>query len=80
VTLGAAIPGRGEFTHLALVRIETPGPAQPGVAVPLAHAGSAMLRGLARADGFAIITPGAQGVAGARVPFVPLPLFAGGRP
>jgi molybdopterin molybdotransferase len=48
--------------------------------MPLAHAGSAMLRGLASADGFAVIEPdGPAGLVGTRVPFVPLPLLAGGR-
>ncbi len=75
VTLGDQVPGRGDHTHLALVRIEP-----SGFAYPLAHAGSAMLRGLARADGFAVIEPGTQGTAGAHVSFVPLPLLSGGRP
>src|SRR5262249_59771754 len=48
ITVGDPVPGRGDFTHLALVRVE-----DSGFAYPLAHAGSAMLRGLARADGFA---------------------------
>src|SRR5690606_20128879 len=46
VTLGKEIPGRGDHTHLSLVRLE-----DDGLAYPLEHAGSAMLRGLARADG-----------------------------
>jgi molybdopterin molybdotransferase len=74
VTLAERIPGRGPDTHLALVRIED------GLARPLRHAGSAMLRGLARADGFAVIRPGADGAAGERVPFLPLPLWPGERP
>ena len=75
VTLGDEIAGRGEYTHLALVRIEP-----SGLTHPLAHSGSAMLRGLARADGFAVIEPGTQARAGAQIPLVPLPLFSGGRP
>jgi molybdopterin molybdotransferase len=75
VTLGDVIKGRGEHTHLALVRIE-----ESGFAYPLEHSGSAMLRGLARADGFAVIEPGTDGTPGAHVPFVPLPLLPGGRP
>jgi molybdopterin molybdotransferase len=75
VRLGDEIAGRGDYTHLALVRVEA-----SGLAYPLAHSGSAMLRGLARSDGFAVIEPGGQGPAGAQVPFVPLPLLAGGRP
>ena len=54
-------------------------PVADGTAAPLPHAGSAMLRGLARADGFAVIEPGTEGRAGAQVPFVPLPLLAGAR-
>lgn len=41
-------------------------------ATPVAHLGSAMLRGLARADGFAVLPPGGA-VAGARVGWLPLP-------
>ena len=75
VELGGPVAGRGDFTHLALVRLD---PA--GVAHPLPHAGSAMLRGLARADGFAVVVPGTAGQPGDRVPFLPLPLTAGSRP
>jgi molybdopterin molybdotransferase len=74
ITLGADIHGRGNFTHLALVRLAA------GLAHPLPHAGSAMLRGLAQADGFAVINPGTEGTAGARVPFVPVPLLPGEHP
>jgi molybdopterin molybdotransferase len=74
VRLGADVPGRGDFTHLALVRVEG------AEAVPLAHAGSAMLRGVARADGFAVIRPGEHGAAGTEVNLAPLPLRAGERP
>ena len=70
------MPGRGNYTHLALVCID---PAD-AAAYPLRHVGSAMLRGLAGADGFAVIGPGTSGEPGARVPFVPLPLLAGERP
>jgi molybdopterin molybdotransferase len=75
VTLGDRIRGRGDHTHLALVRIE-----ESGFAYPLEHSGSAMLRGLARADGFAVIEPGTEGTAGAHVPYVPMPILPGGRP
>jgi molybdopterin molybdotransferase len=68
--LGAAIPGRGKFTHLALVSRD-----KSGDALPLAHAASSMLRGLAQAVGFAVIAPGARGDAGDVVPLVPLPLL-----
>jgi molybdopterin molybdotransferase len=69
VELGADIPGRGEHTHLALVRRD---PAT-GRVHPLPHAGSAMLRGLAQAIGFAVIAPGTNGSAGDRVALVELP-------
>ncbi|WP_344085939.1 molybdopterin molybdotransferase MoeA [Luedemannella helvata] len=75
VTLGEPVPGRGGYTHLALVRVEA-----DGLAYPLRHSASAMLRGLARSDGFAVIVPGGQGDAGAVVPLVPLPMFFGARP
>ena len=75
VMIGDPIKGRGDHTHLALVRIE-----ESGFAYPLEHSGSAMLRGLARADGFAVIEPGTEGVPGTHVPFVPVPLLPGGRP
>jgi molybdopterin molybdotransferase len=74
VTLAEAAPGRGDFTHLVLVRVD------PAGARPVGHAGSAMLRGLAQADGFAVIAPGTDGAAGESVPLVPLPLLPGGRP
>jgi molybdopterin molybdotransferase len=46
----------------------------------VSHIGSAMLRGLAAADGFAVIAPGTQGRAGAHVPMLALPLLPGERP
>jgi molybdopterin molybdotransferase len=69
VTLGAGIAGRGGHTHLALVRRD----AADGLAYPLPHANSAMLRGLAQAIGFAVIAPGTTGTPGASVPLVHLP-------
>jgi molybdopterin molybdotransferase len=75
-TLAEPISGRRNDTHLALVRVD---PAR-GTAYPVRHVGSAMLRGLAQADGFAVIQPGAHGEPGARVPVVPLPLLPGERP
>ncbi|MFB9359816.1 molybdopterin molybdotransferase MoeA [Actinoplanes nipponensis] len=66
--------GRGGATHLLPVRVEH------GAATPVRHAGSAMLRGLARADGFAVIAPGTDGAAGDVLPWAPLPLVPGGRP
>ncbi|SBT53182.1 molybdopterin molybdotransferase MoeA [Micromonospora narathiwatensis] len=74
-TLAEPIPGRGDYTHLALVRIDR----AAGTAHPLRHVGSAMLRGLAEADGFALIRPGTSGEVGDRVPVVPLPLLPGER-
>ena len=72
VTLAGPIAGRGDFTHLSLVRVDP-----DGHATPVEHAGSAMLRGLARADGFAMIGPGTEGVVGAPVPLIALPLGPG---
>jgi molybdopterin molybdotransferase len=72
VELGAAIPGRGGFTHLSLVRVDGDGRAHP---VP--HVASSMLRGLAQSAGFAVIAPGTSGSAGDRVPLVPLPFGTG---
>ncbi len=74
VTLGAPIPGRGSFTHLALVRLVD------GLAYPASHVGSSMLRGLARSAGFAMVGPGGNGDVGATVPLVPLPVLDGERP
>jgi molybdopterin molybdotransferase len=76
VTLGVPIAGRGDFTHLALVR-EDP---DDGLAYPLSHAASSMLRGLAQAVGFAVVAPRTQGEPGARLPCVPLPLLPWERP
>ena len=70
VRLGAPISGRGQDTHLALVRRDP-----DGAVYPLPHAGSAMLRGLARAVGFAVVAPGTDAAAGDEVPLVPLPLL-----
>ena len=69
VTLGADVPGRGGYTHLALVRRD----AVDGLAYPLAHNNSAMLRGLAQSVGFAVIAPGTTGTTGSVVPLVALP-------
>ncbi|MFI7025844.1 molybdopterin molybdotransferase MoeA [Micromonospora sp. NPDC049900] len=75
VTLAEPVPGRGDHTHLALVRLDR----AAGTARPVRHVGSAMLRGLSGADGFAVIRPGSTGTAGDRVPLVPLPLLSGER-
>ncbi|MEV0569736.1 molybdopterin molybdotransferase MoeA [Dactylosporangium sp. CA-152071] len=75
VSLGADIPGRGDFTHLALVRRDP----VDGLAYPVAHAGSSMLRGLANSIGFAVIPPGGRGLAGTPAQLVPLPILDGER-
>ncbi|GAA3393984.1 molybdopterin molybdotransferase MoeA [Cryptosporangium minutisporangium] len=67
VQLANDVPGRGTFTHLALARLT------PDGAVTLPHAGSAMLRGVAGADGFVIVRPGTSAPTGTRVDFVPMP-------
>ncbi|PZF97305.1 molybdopterin molybdotransferase MoeA [Micromonospora deserti] len=74
-TLAERVPGRGDYTHLALVRLDR----AAGTAHPVRHVGSAMLRGLAVADGFAVIRPGTSGEPGDRVPLVPLSLLPGER-
>lgn len=73
VALGAPVPGRGSYTHLALVRMDG------GLAYPVPHVGSAMLRGLARSAGFAVVAPGTDAAEGAAVPLVPLPMLDGER-
>ena len=73
VTLAEPVRGRGGDTHLALVRADP----VDGLAHPVAHAGSSMLRGLAVSAGFAVIAPGTAAQAGDRVPLVPLPLLTG---
>lgn len=76
VTLADRVPGRGDYTHLALVRLDP----VDGTAHPVRHVGSSMLRGLAGADGFALVGPGTgDAAAGSQVPFVPLPLRNGER-
>jgi molybdopterin molybdotransferase len=74
VTLGAPIPGRGSYTHLALVRLED------GLAYPVGHVASSMLRGLSRSVGFAVVAPGTNGDKGATLPLVPLPMLDGEQP
>ncbi|GAA1801306.1 molybdopterin molybdotransferase MoeA [Planosporangium flavigriseum] len=73
VTLGAPIRGRGSYTHLALVRMDG------GLAYPVSHVGSSMLRGLAQSVGFAVVAPDTDGEKGATVPLVPLPMLDGER-
>ena len=68
IRLSTPVPGRGGYTHLALV--DTVGAA-------VGHAASSMLRGLAGAIGFAAIPPGGSAQAGDEVPLVPLPLLPG---
>jgi molybdopterin molybdotransferase len=69
ITLGAPVAGRGDFSHLALVRREP----RDGFGYPVGHAGSAMLRGLAQSAGFAVIPPGEAGESGDLVELVVLP-------
>lgn len=75
VVVGAPIRGRRGDTHLALVR-----GAPDGLAYPLEHAGSSMLRGLATSIGFAVVPPGSAAEKGDRLSFVPLPVLVGERP
>ena len=64
ITLAEHVPGRGESTHLALV---------DRVGNRLGHHGSAMLRGLANAAGFAVIAPEGEAEAGQTVPLATVP-------
>ncbi|MFI5936153.1 molybdopterin molybdotransferase MoeA [Actinoplanes sp. NPDC051494] len=75
VEVTAPVPGRGDFTHLALAGLD---PA--GRATAVDHAGSSMLRGLANSHGFVVVRPGTRADAGDTVPFLPLPLYPGERP
>ena len=70
------MPGRGDYTHLALAALDHDGRS----ATPVGHVGSAMLRGLANAHGFVVVRPGTRAAAGDLVPFLPLPLLAGRTP
>lgn len=67
ITLAAPVPGRGDYTHLALVRRQGEG------WFPAAHVGSAMLRGLAAASGFAVIPPHGEGLPAQQVEYLELP-------
>jgi molybdopterin molybdotransferase len=71
IRLAGEIPGRGRYTHLALVDRD---------GRPASHVGSSMLRGLAGAVGFAVVPPDSTGGAGSDVDLVPLPLLNGERP
>ncbi len=71
VRLAVDVPGRGDCTHLALARVTRAG------AETLVHAGSAMLRGVAAADGFLVVRPGETAHAGDEVDLAPLPLYTG---
>lgn len=62
--LAEDVPGRGDFTHLALL---------DPAGRRLAHHGSAMLRGLAGAAGFAVIPPNASAAAGDAVELATVP-------
>ena len=76
VEAATEVPGRGHFTHLVLARLDRSGRS----ATPVGHLGSAMLRGLANAQGFVVIRPDTRAAAGDLVPFLQLPLIAGERP
>jgi molybdopterin molybdotransferase len=76
VTAASPVPGRGDFTHLALAHLDHDGRS----AAPVGHVGSAMLRGLSTAHGFVVVRPGTRAEKGDLVPFLPLPLIAGERP
>jgi molybdopterin molybdotransferase len=65
VMLGTRVGGRGAGTRLIACRLKG------GVAHPCAHIGSGMLRGLADADGLAVVTGGAS--EGGAVDWLPLP-------
>ncbi|GIH08933.1 molybdopterin molybdenumtransferase MoeA [Rhizocola hellebori] len=67
ITLAAPVPGRGDYTHLALVR------RQHDSWFPAVHVGSSMLRGLAGASGFAVIPPHSQGLPDHQVDYLELP-------
>jgi len=65
--LDGPVSGRGDFTHLALVK-------RHGAHwVPVPHVGSAMLRGLAGSQGFAVIPPHGHGLPGQRVELLEFP-------
>jgi molybdopterin molybdotransferase len=64
IRLAEDVPGRGSFTHLALV---------DPAGRRLAHHGSAMLRGLAGAAGFAVVEPDDNATAGAAVALAHVP-------
>ncbi|MEU5155354.1 molybdopterin molybdotransferase MoeA [Glycomyces sp. NPDC021274] len=64
VALAEDVPGRGDFTHLALVDRD---------GHRLGHHGSAMLRGLANAAGFAVIGPESTGAQGVTVELATVP-------
>jgi molybdopterin molybdotransferase len=75
VEVNTRVAGRGGFTHLALAALDHSG----RTATPVGHVGSAMLRGLANAHGFAVVRPDTEAAAGDLIPFLPMPLFAGER-
>lgn len=66
VRVTEAVKSRGPNTRLVPCAVRS------GEATPMPHIGSGMLRGLAAADGFAVIPPGGCAM-GDAVPFLPLP-------
>ena len=75
VTLGAPIPGRGDYTHLALVRLD------PAAGSPTRCRTSARrcCAGWPARTGSRSSRPAPRARPGTRVPFVPLPLLPGER-
>jgi molybdopterin molybdotransferase len=65
VALAEDVSSHGSATRLIACTL------REGVAPPVTHIGSGMLRGLAVADGFAVI-PGPRAVVGERVEWLPL--------
>jgi molybdopterin molybdotransferase len=70
VELAANLPSPAPDTRLMPVRLSP-----DGHAIPLAHTGPSMLRGLAQAAGYAVIAAGERATPGDRVRFLALPLL-----
>jgi len=71
-----ALPVPGGIARHPLHTRLVPVVVEPSGAVPVGHGGSAMLRGAAAADAFAVVDPGPADAIGARI----LPLDPGARP
>ena len=70
--LGCPVAACGPGTRLLLVSRDRDGRGQP-----VGHTGAAMLRGLVRAAGFAVIAPGPAAASGDRISLLPLPVAPG---